>query len=302
LLRWRLISAAVILSVLLTLVWLDYRLVLFGIPGIWLLPVLLAVALLGTQEVLALFAAKGHRPVGWILYLGNALIVLAACLPMLLQLAGRSLPANHPLGPFGWPLVAVALASVGVLMAEMQRFERPGTATVDAALGIFTLVYVGLLGSFFALLRQHDGNGRGMAALVSMLFVVKLADVGAYAFGKNLGRHKMSPVLSPGKTWEGAFGGLLTACLASWIVFQYLAPLMIGYDYRPPGLARAMAYGVLLALAGMIGDLAESLLKRDMQRKDSSSWVPGLGGVLDIIDAVLVAAPVAWLCWVLGLV
>ena len=69
-----------------------------------------------------------------------------------------------------------------------------------------------------------------------------------------------------------------------------------------PPLAGSLAYGLILAVAGMIGDLTESMLKRDMERKDSSTWLPGLGGVLDIIDAVLVAAPVSYLCWVAGLV
>jgi phosphatidate cytidylyltransferase len=264
--------------------------------------VLLAVSILGTEEVLALFAAKGHRPVAWVPYLGNVLITLAACLPMLFQLAGRTFPANSPLGPFGWPLVVLGLAAAAVLAAEMQRFKRPGRATVDAALGIFTLVYIGLLGSFLALLRQYDSNSWGMAALVSMLLVVKMADVGAYFCGKNLGRNKMAPILSPGKTWEGAIGGVLAACLASWAFFQFLAPAMIGSTYEPPPLFASLAYGAILAFAGMLGDLAESLLKRDMERKDSSSWIPGLGGVLDIVDAILVAAPIAWLCWVFGLV
>jgi phosphatidate cytidylyltransferase len=229
-------------------------------------------------------------------------ITLAACLPMGFQLAGRSFPAGSPLGPFGWPMMVLALAAAGVLAAEMQRFQRPGSATVNAALGIFTLVYIGLLGSFLALLRQFDGNAWGMAALVSMLWVVKMADTGAYFTGKNFGRTKMAPVLSPGKTWEGAVGGVLAACLAAWVFFRFFAPAMIGSTYVEPPLFASLAYGAILALAGMVGDLAESLLKRDMQRKDSSSWIPGLGGVLDIVDAILVAAPIAWLCWIFGLI
>ena len=184
----------------------------------------------------------------------------------------------------------------------MARFQRPGSAIVDAALAIFALVYIGLLTSFWALLRllfQH--NEWGLTALVSTLVIVKMADVGAYACGKNFGRTKMMPILSPGKTWEGAIGGIATACLTSWAFFAYVAPAIVGTGYRPPATIAALVYGLLLALAGTVGDLAESLLKRDMERKDSSTWLPGLGGVLDIIDAVLIAAPVAWLCWVFGL-
>ncbi|HEX5106612.1 MAG TPA: hypothetical protein VFV87_22485, partial [Pirellulaceae bacterium] len=139
-LRWRLISAAVIVSVLLTLVWLDFRRAVFGVAGVWLFPVLLAVTWMATEEVLGLLRAKGHRPVAWILYLGNGLITLAACLPMLFEFFDRPFPDDNPLGRFGWPLVALAIATVGVFAAEMRRFEQPGQTTVLAALGIFTLV------------------------------------------------------------------------------------------------------------------------------------------------------------------
>jgi phosphatidate cytidylyltransferase len=302
LLRWRLISAAVILSVLLTLVWLDYR-QLGGAPaGAFLLPVLLLAIGLATGETLELLAAKNYRLVAPVLFAGNVALPLAAALPLVSQLLGRKLPAVNPLGDFGWPLVVLAIATVAVLIGEMQRFSQPGTAIVHAALGVFTLVYVGLLGSFLALLRLFHDNAWGLAALFSVLLIVKMGDVGAYAFGRNLGRTKLTPVLSPGKTWEGAIGGVATACLVSWLFFHFAAPLIVTSGYREPHWAAALAYGLILAVAGLVGDLAESLLKRDMQRKDSSSWLPGLGGVLDIIDAVLVAAPVGWLCWVLGLV
>jgi len=302
LLRLRLISAAVILAILLTLVWLDYKLVLFGVRGTWLLAVLLAVSMLATAEVLSLLRANGHRPIGWLVHAGNLLIPLSAALPVVLDLCGYQFSADRSFDPLAWPLVALALSAVAVLVGEMARFTRPGTAIVNAALAIFTLVYIGLLISFWSHLRLFHDNRWGMAALFSTLFIVKMADTGAFAFGKNFGRTKLMPILSPGKTWEGALGGIATACLTSWAFFEYIAPQIVVSAYVEPPLWAALLYGLLLALAGMAGDLAESLLKRDMQRKDSSTWLPGLGGVLDIIDAVLIAAPVAWLCWVCGLV
>jgi phosphatidate cytidylyltransferase len=310
LLRWRLISAAVILPALLTLVWLDFRQAVFGVVGVWLFPVLLGVSVLATEEVLSLLSNKGYRPVAWVIYLGNLLIPAAASLPMIGQLIASPLPADDPLGRFGWPLVVLALAATMVLIAEMRQFERPGQTIVIAALGIFTLVYVGLLVGFMAQLRlfgqqSESGAARGdwgLLALVSTLVVVKFADVGAYAIGRTFGRTKLTPKLSPGKTWEGAVGGVATACVASWMFFRFAGPWFVGVGYAPPPLWASLAYGLVLALAGMTGDLAESLLKRDMERKDSSTWLPGLGGVLDIVDAVLVAAPVSYLCWVLGLV
>jgi phosphatidate cytidylyltransferase len=302
LLHLRLISAAIILAVLVALVLLDYWQVGVRVPGAWLVPPLLVTSLLATGEVLHLVAAKGYRPLAWPIFVGNAALPLAASAPVLFALAGRDLAPGNSLGIALWPLMVLVLAMLLVIGVEMQRFRQPGTAVVHAALGVFTLVYIGLLVSFLALLRLHGGHEWGMLALVSVLAITKLADTGAYFVGRTLGRHKMTPLLSPGKTWEGAAGGVLTACLASWAIFKFLGPLVVRQGYVQPPLTAALVYGLVLAAAGMHGDLAESLLKRDMQVKDSSTWLPGLGGVLDIIDAVLVAAPVGYLCWVLGLV
>jgi phosphatidate cytidylyltransferase len=295
----RLASAAVIIGTLSSLMWLDYRLIFFGVAGVWLLPVLFAVSLLATEEVISLLRVQNHDPRACIVYVGNLLLPLAASWPILRQL----LHITH-----GWNFVASAsvLTTLGILtlvvfVGEMARYEKPGTAIVNAALSIFTLVYVGVCISFWAPLRLFHGNGIGMTALFSMLFIVKMADTGAFVCGKCFGRHKMMPVLSPGKTWEGAIGGIAVACLASWAFFQFAAPAIAGTNWRPPIALATVAFGAILAVAGMIGDLAESLLKRDMQRKDSSTWLPGLGGVLDIIDAPLIAGPIAWLCWNLGL-
>jgi phosphatidate cytidylyltransferase len=111
----------------------------------------------------------------------------------------------------------------------------------------------------------------------------------------------MTPLLSPGKTWEGAAGAIVMACAASWLCLGVLTPWLTGHPAQTP-LWGVIAYGAALALMGMIGDLAESLIKRDMGLKDSSAWLPGLGGVLDIIDSLLVAAPVAYLFWAAGIV
>lgn len=296
-LRWRLISAAVILAVLFTLLWLDYRLLFFGVPGAWLLPVWLTVALLATEELLSLLRAKNHRPIAWVVYLGNLALPLAAALPIFFQLSGRQMTAN----PLAWPLLALAAMVAFVFWAEMARYRAAGTSTLNASLAIFSLIYIGFLIGFWALLRLHIDNGWGMTALFSMLLIVKMADVGAYVAGKNFGQHKLTPVLSPGKTWEGALGGIAAAVITSWAFFHFAAPAIVGSTYVEPSISASIAYGVLLALAGLLGDLAESLLKRDMDRKDSSTWLPGLGGVLDIIDSVLMAGPVAWACWAFGM-
>jgi len=300
-LRWRLISAGAILAVLLALIWIDYKCLVFDTPGTWLLPLLFVVSVLGTGEVLSLLRSAGPRPVEAMVYVANLIIPLAAAWPIVIHLVGRQSQAIESMGG-GLLLAAVAGCTILVLVGEMARFKQPGTAVASAALSMFAIVYVGLLISFWALLRLHRDNEWGMMALFSMLLIVKMADTGAFATGKMFGRHKLTPVLSPGKTWEGTIGGLVTACVTAWLFFLFGGPAIVGISYTMPPLWAVLVYALLLALAGMIGDLAESLIKRDTNRKDSSTWLPGLGGVLDIIDAPLVAGPVAWICWALGLI
>ncbi|HUG66739.1 MAG TPA: phosphatidate cytidylyltransferase [Pirellulaceae bacterium] len=300
-LRWRLIFAAIIIAPLVGLVVADFH-YNFGAPGILLMPVGLAAGLLAAGEILEMLKGKGHDPVAWPVYLGITLILAAACAPLGWQLAGVEYPADCPLGKLGWPLVAAALAIGLVFVGEMMRYKEPGGVIVNVALGVFTTLYIGLLLTFVAELRFFGSNERGMAALVSLLFVTKLSDTGAYFCGKSFGRHKLAPRLSPGKTIEGAIGGIVTACLASWVFFQFIAPRILGAGAPPSPLWGVLLYGAIIAVAGMLGDLSESLLKRDMQRKDSSSWLPGLGGVLDILDSILAAAPPAFVCWAAGIV
>jgi phosphatidate cytidylyltransferase len=135
-----------------------------------------------------------------------------------------------------------------------------------------------------------------MLAVVSVIAVVKAADVGAYVVGKLIGTHKMSPTISPGKTWEGAGGAVFFGCVASILTIGFFGE-STGDLHFGPNIPEMIVYGLSLSGAGMLGDLAESLLKRDASCKDSSAWVPGMGGILDILDSILFAAPVAYVCW-----
>jgi phosphatidate cytidylyltransferase len=294
-----LIFAAVFVAPLAALALADFR-YNFGAPGILLAPVGLAAGLLAAGEIIAMLRSKGHDPVAWPIYLGITLIFVAAFAPLGWQLAGVEYPANCALGKLGWPLAAAALAIGLIFAGEMLRYQEPGGVIVNVALGTFTTLYLGVLLTFVIELRIFSTNERGMAALVSLLFVAKLSDVGAYFCGKTFGRHKLAPRLSPGKTIEGAVGGIAAACLASWLFFQYLVPQITGATTTP--LWGALLYGVIIALAGILGDLSESLLKRDLGCKDSSNWLPGLGGILDMLDSVLAAAPPAFVCWAAGIV
>lgn len=304
-LRWRLFSAGIILAVLLSLLWLDARQAVFGVAGVWLMPVLIVLVVMATEEMLSLYRAKELRPVAWVTYAGSVAVALSACLPMFYAFAGRSF-SHHQLGRVGWPFCVFGLAIVAAFAAEMQRFTKPGQSVVNVALSVLAIAYTGLLGSFLAALRLIDMGPRGLAAIVSMILVVKLTDTGAYFTGRTLSRfmktHKMTPILSPGKTWEGIVGGFVFAILGSCAFFTVIQPWIMGEKGDPiPPVWTWIVYGVVLAISGTLGDLSESLIKRDMERKDSSTWLPGLGGVLDVLDSILMSAPPAYLCWATGM-
>jgi phosphatidate cytidylyltransferase len=296
LVRWRFISAAVIISVVIAVCWLDVRWN-FGRPGLWLTPLAVVFVVLATREVLNLLRAQGLQPIGWIVHAGTLLVMLSACLPTLLTYA----PGELLISPDGLPLLALAIVVFLAFAGEMRRYEQPGGVIVNVALTLFTACYIGLMTVFIAKLRFFGGNEVGMAALLSMVAVTKMSDVGAFTFGKMFGRHKLVPRLSPGKTIEGALGGIAAACVGSFVMLRLILPAILG----APGVCpwwSWLTYGVLVGLAGMFGDLAESLLKRDMDQKDSGTLAPGLGGALDFLDSLLFAAPVAYACWALELI
>jgi phosphatidate cytidylyltransferase len=199
----------------------------------------------------------------------------------------------QPWRDLAWVFAAVVLLA---FLWEMATFREPGTAVTRSALLVWMVGYLGLLPCFLAQLRWWpDGAGsdlRGEAALALTIFVAKGADIGAYFTGRLIGRHRMSPVISPKKTWEGLAGGLALSVLVAVVLNRQVAPVL-GGD------ANAAAFGVAVGLAGVLGDLAESLIKRDRQKKDASQTVPGFGGVLDVVDSVLFAAPVAY-WWMRG--
>jgi phosphatidate cytidylyltransferase len=284
-LRWRLLFGTLIIAALVALCWLDNCAT--ATPGVWLLPVAVLAALLATKEVLDLAALGGMHPLRWTVYVGNVLLVLSTWSGIL-----EPRWATPLLFTFG---IVVLL----VFFGEMWRYKKPGGNTANLAAGVFALVYIGVMLWFAAQLRIMWGVG----ALAAWVIVVKMGDTGAYTVGRLIGRHKMAPLISPGKTIEGAIGALVFACLGSWAAFQWIVPFTIQDPHTYPGVSCGwLIFGLLVGAAGMMGDLAESLLKRDVGVKDSSTWMPGFGGVLDILDSLLLSAPVAWFCWASGLV
>jgi phosphatidate cytidylyltransferase len=288
LLRWRLLFGAGLIAALVGLVRMD---AITHPAGAWLFPLAIVVGVLAAQEVVSLLAHGGHRPSATLIYAGTLAVLASNAIPLFF------VAEASPLARLAWPLVAYTLVVLAALLCEICRYRQPGTAIVNVGLTMFGVAYVGLLLSFALQLRVLGGRDEGLVALVSLIVVVKTGDTAAYTFGRLFGRHKMAPLISPGKTLEGAAGAIVFASLAAWLCFTLL-PRWMDSPIAEPAWG-PWVFGPLVGLAGLLGDLAESLFKRDMGAKDSSTWLPGFGGVLDLVDAILFAAPVAFLCWLL---
>ncbi|HUV62802.1 MAG TPA: phosphatidate cytidylyltransferase [Sedimentisphaerales bacterium] len=183
------------------------------------------------------------------------------------------------------PEIYLLFISVFVLSALLlYQYARHGTSGVLANCGVncFSMWYLGLLSSFCLAMRIEFG----LWPMLMFVFVIKSSDIGAYAIGTLYGKRRFSPKISPAKSWEGMGG----ACAAAVIVAVGFA---VGCGIMPWYMA--VGFGLCFAFLGQMGDLAESMMKRDAERKDSANKVPGFGGVLDIIDSILIAAPLAYL-------
>jgi phosphatidate cytidylyltransferase len=298
-LKVRLLLAALILVPLISLVYLDFTWGAWA-PGILLAPLAVLVAAMAAGEVHSLLHHQlRDRPV-WPVVVGAIGIMLATAAPLGWDLVGREYPSNCPVGPAGWPVFALAIAVMVLFVLEMRRFEDGGQGEHLAALSaqVLVVVYAGLLPAFLILIRRFKDNEWGMLGLVSLLVITKLGDTMAYTFGKTMGKRKLSPRLSPGKTVEGAVGSMVGAVGSALACGMWLQPALTGTQADAWRMGWWAGLGLALGISGMIGDLAESLLKRDAGKKDSSSWMPGLGGILDVLDSVLFATPIAYLFWI----
>ena len=181
------------------------------------------------------------------------------------------------------------LCVLTILGLFLCQYFSYATTDVLANCGIncFGIFYLGLLSSAVMAIRVKFG----VWPLLMFVYVIKSSDIGAYTIGSLFGRHKFSPNISPGKTWEGMCGAIGLAIVVG-VGFAVICGIM--------SWPLAIVFGVCFAFIGQMGDLAESMLKRDAQQKDSSNHVPGFGGILDVIDSPLVAAPFAYLFFMLS--
>jgi phosphatidate cytidylyltransferase len=177
--------------------------------------------------------------------------------------------------------VALAFTVIGTMVWRLA--EGADGFVRDATAGVFVTAYVPMLAGFAVLmLAEDDGDWR----VLTFLLVTVASDVGGFVTGYRLGKHPMAPTISPKKSWEGFAGSLLTCGLVGWLAVTY-------------GLEGDVWVGLLLggvvAVAATLGDLGESLIKRDLGIKDMGNLLPGHGGIMDRLDSLLVVAPVCWL-------
>ncbi len=190
---------------------------------------------------------------------------------------------------FGEELVLV-FSLLGALIRLVIVHETHKAPIVTAALTLFGLMYVPFLFNFVALLAFMRGDvEQNRFILIYLLAVTKFSDVGAYVIGSLIGRHKMIPRISPGKTWEGFAGAILTSLGISMLLCYFMRSHIPALS-----LTDSVILGLLLPLVSVVGDLAESVVKRDASIKDSGRTIPGIGGALDLIDSILFTAPVLY--------
>lgn len=231
---------------------------------------------------LALASVELHnalRRVGMLAAVGP-IVVGSVAIAIGSYLAGRQTPVV-----FSTTSVLLAALALTVVASLVWRMRGGSEGYVrDTAASMLIIAYVPLLGSFSALILAAPQDG--VARMITFLLVVVMNDTGGYVAGVLFGKHPMAPRISPKKSWEGFAGSVLfgTAAAALMAVYGLQAPVWVG-----------VLLGLCLVAVATCGDLVESLIKRDLGIKDMSSFLPGHGGVMDRLDSLLIAAPVAWL-------
>lgn len=273
--RWRLISSLVLWGIMLAVV--------FWLPptGLYIfMNVVIARAVWEFYRICEARGLKAYKVWGTI---GTVALISGSWFVF-----GREafrMPSDFPALSYDFDIIILLVFAVGVFVRQFpEKLNPEGITTM--AVTLFGLMYVAWLSNFITRVNFATVNGRFW--VMFLVVVTKFTDMGAYLVGSTVGRHKMIPRISPKKTWEGTIGGLVFAVGGSLLCLRVLS-----HELRADGLnvVHALWLGVLLGAAAVIGDLAESLIKREAGVKDSSTILPGHGGALDMIDSFLFTAP-----------
>lgn len=286
----RIATAAVLIPIVLALI--------LRAP-VWALAIVAgSVALLTIHEFLKLTESYGVQPMDLPTHLFSGLFFL---------LLAISSSGETPLMSTGKFLVALGFTAAIVpfiFLTRAMRGQDLRSGYPSAAASVFAFTYIALPLGMLVQLRQQWA---GAFYLLYLLLVVWAGDIFAYFVGKSIGRHLMAPRISPKKTWEGAIASVVASAAVGWLLFGHaeqisMALLRAGLILRPDGMygqevppmGTVIVLTIVLNIAAQLGDLVESLIKRGAGVKDSGSILPGHGGMLDRIDALLFAAPVLW--------
>jgi phosphatidate cytidylyltransferase len=223
---------------------------------------------------------------GWGI-LGGILLMLGTFLNLTGKM-GTSSEIGGPARVNDFEISFLILFVLGLCLC--QFFSKSNTAGILAiSTTLFGLMYVPWLLNFIQKINffpKVDGH----YYLLYFMLITKFSDTGAYSVGSLIGKHKMIPRISPGKTWEGFAGAILVSTLASLIFTHFLGHKMRGMNWK-----HAITLGVILSISAVVGDLIESLFKREAGVKDSGHFFPGIGGILDLLDSLLFNAPLMYL-------
>jgi phosphatidate cytidylyltransferase len=269
--RWRLISSLVLWGIMLA--------VIFWLPPTGLYIFVNLVLARAVWEFYGICEAKGLPTFKVWGVLGTIALISGSWFfyrqPERLQLS------------YEFDICILLVFALGVFLRQFP--EKTNSAGIETmAVTLFGLIYVAWLGNFITRINFASSHGRYFVML--LVVVTKFTDIGAYLTGSTIGRHKMIPRISPKKTWEGTLGGLGFAVAGSWMCWKWIPELTAeGFT-----LTHALVLGMLLGIAAVIGDLAESLIKREARIKDSSQILPGHGGALDLVDSLLFTAPLLY--------
>ncbi len=216
--------------------------------------------------------------------LGGVLLMIGTFLNVIGKLGTHGSPARVN----DFETTFLILFVLGLCLRQLlSRDNHSGLSAI--AVTLLGLMYVPWLLNFFQKINFFPGV-EGKYFLLYFIVLTKFSDMGAYVVGSLIGRHKMIPRVSPGKTWEGFAGAIVVSTGASLVYVHFLGAHMAGMN-----LNHAVVLGIVLSVAAVVGDLIESLFKRECGAKDSGVALPGIGGILDLLDSLLFNAPLMYL-------
>jgi phosphatidate cytidylyltransferase len=251
--------------------------------GVFLL-IIVFFAITGLIEFYDLAQKRGLACFKWCGLLGGVLLMVGTFLNLTGHLGTSGSPARVNDFETGFLILFV----LGLCVRQfVSTSSTAGIAAIAATL--FGLMYVPWLLNFIQKINFFPGV-EGKFYVLYFILVTKFSDTGAYVVGSLIGRHKMIPRISPGKTWEGFGGAIVVSTGASLVFVHFLGNHMAGMNWR-----HAVVLGVILSLTAVVGDLIESLFKREAGVKDSGNLFPGIGGILDLLDSLLFNAPIMYL-------